>query len=143
MQPLGSEQQLEAVLAGRVVRGGDHHPAVEAEIVHGEGDARRGAEPDAHHLRAPRSQAVDQRPFERGRAQPAVAADHEASEPAGPGVGGVGKSERSRAGRIDVGADDAPDVVGADCARPDPGLGLFREKTRGATLGGPKAGAPS
>src|SRR6185312_4431429 len=73
------EHDLEAVIVRRIVRAGDLDAGIGLELVHGEIEHRRRAEPDAQHLEAAGAEPADQRLLERRRAQPTVIADGDAA----------------------------------------------------------------
>jgi len=70
--------QLQAVVIGRVVAGGDHQPAVELVIEGGEVHAFRAAQPDVHHIHAGVGDAADQRLRELLAGETDIAADGDA-----------------------------------------------------------------
>ena len=61
------QQQLEAVVVGRVVAAGDLDAAVDVEIVGREIEHRRGAHADLHDVDAALGEAADQRGLEHCR----------------------------------------------------------------------------
>ena len=106
------QQQLEAVVVGRVVAAGDLDAAVDVEIVGREIEHRRGAHADLHDVDPAFGQAADQRGFEhpangcgrRGRRRSRRA-------PSSCAKRGEGAAERISVGFGQRVADDPADVI--------------------------------
>ena len=73
----GRVEELDAVVLGRVVRGGDDHPARGAELGHEEGDRRRRLHPGDVGVAAALPDALDERVLEPLAGGPRVAAHDE------------------------------------------------------------------
>jgi hypothetical protein len=117
MHGLVPQHHLEAVIVRRIVRAGHHHPAVGGQVEDGEIEHRRGPEPDAQDLQPGRCQSFDQRPFELGRAQPAVIADRDRAPAATLELGPIRAAQRRCIGREQGLSDQAADVVFAQDRR--------------------------
>ena len=92
----------------RVVRGGDHDPAVEAERADREVDHLRPDEPDVDHVGARLGRALDQRRRHRRRGEPRVAPD---GDPLRRELLDVGAPDRARAVLVDLRRVDPAHVV--------------------------------
>ena len=96
MQGILAETELEAVVLGRIVTGGDHHPAAHRQREEGEIEQGRRANADIHHIEPAPQQALQQRLPHHGRAGPPIAAHSD----------GFGARAHS------AGAVGAPDLLG-------------------------------
>ena len=122
MDALGPQQELEAVLVGGIMGGGDHDPAVQLQPAHGEGQHGRGTQPDALDRHAALHQPAHKGGLQPRRGGAPIPADADPAQPPRPGLGGVGEAERPGVRRLDLARRLAADVVGAHRQRMDAAL---------------------
>jgi len=102
---------LEAVVLGRIMTGGDHDPAVPVQMADGEVENRGRHNPDVNHLKAGGQHACHQAIPEKLGAEAAVPADHRVSFLLARQVGAKSFSEEDHILLLNLFPDDAPDVV--------------------------------
>ena len=108
------DHDLQAVVFGRVVRTGDRDAAGVFAVVRGEIDQRRRHHADIDHRHAGRDQALDQALGDFRRGQAAVAADDDAAQAFFDQHRTDRLTNQTRDPGIEIAADDAADVVGAE-----------------------------
>src|SRR5690606_33250928 len=105
--------QLDAVVAGRVVAGGEHRAGT-AELAGGEVELVGGGQADVHHIQALGQYAVGEGPRQLGRRLAHVVADHDPGGALGPHQPGEGGADIGDEPRVDLFAHHPADVISLD-----------------------------
>jgi hypothetical protein len=105
---------LHAVVLDGVVAAGDVRAAVELPVRGGEIEDGRGDGPDVHDVEARRPRALDEAGCEPAGRLAVVLADGDRASPVAGDQGAVGASDEPEDLGIDVGADAAAHVIGAE-----------------------------
>src|SRR5207249_2434723 len=110
----GADADLEAVVRGGIVAGGDHHAAVHLPMAHGEVEERRGTHSDVGYLEARLEETLQHARVNALRMQPRVAAKRDPLLAGAPLETSDRAAEQMAVLVSEIAVGDAADVVLAD-----------------------------